>query len=182
MKGGKAVKRFRSNGEEVVIRYPRVNDYDDLLRNINSLVEERAFIAMEKKQTKTNERKWLTDLLKGIRKKTKVALVAVIGEKVVGLAQIEKESKDAFSHVGGFGISLIKMVRGRGIGQRLLRAVVAEAKKVLKIKIVTLFAVAKNYRAVNFYRKCGFKKTEIMRGGIRHYGKFLDRIRMVKYL
>ena len=176
------VKKFRSNGEEVIIRYPKISDGDDLLRNINSLVEERAFIALEKKQTKAGEKKWLATLLKNVRGKKIVALVAEINGKVVGLSQVEKNSKDAFSHVGGFGISLIKEARGRHIGERLAKAVIAEAKRVLKVRIVTLGAYACNRPAVDCYRKCGFVKTEIMKGGIKYHGKFLYRIRMVKYL
>lgn len=176
------VKKFRLNGETVVFRYPVFSDCDDLLRNFNSLIEERAFIASEKKQTKAGKKKWLAGLLKDVKKKNKVVLAVVIGKRVVGLAHIDKNTDASFSHVGSFGIGLIKIARGRGIGQRLLMAVVAEAKKVLKIKIVTLWAFAKNRIAINCYRKCGFVKTETMKGGIKHYGEYLDRIRMVKYL
>lgn len=179
---GKVVKRFRSNGETVILRYTTTADFSDLLKNINSLVDERAFIAMDKKQTRAAEKKWLVALLKDVKKRKKVALVAVISGKVVGLAQIEKDSKAAFSHIGGLGISLIKTARGRGIGEKLLRAVIAEAKRVLRIKIVKLSVVAVNRPAIRCYRGCGFQKTETMRGGIKHYGKYFDRIRMIKYI
>lgn len=178
----RVVKRFRSNGEEVVIRYPRISDCDDLLYNINSLVDERALIAIQKKQTKRQEKKWLLSLLKKIRRKTAVALVVKINGWVVGLASVDKKPQEAMSHIGGFGISLVKEARGRGIGEQLLKTVIAEAKRVLRIRIVVLSAFAGNRPAVNCYRKCGFIKTETMKGGIRYYGKFLDRIRMVKYL
>ena len=182
MAEGKTVKQFCSNGEKVIFRYPRIGDLGDMLRNINSLVDECAYIATERRQTKAGEKKWLAALLSDIRKKKKVALVVVIDGRVIGVAQVDRNSKEAFSHVGSLGIGMIKDARHRGIGRRLLLAVIGEAKKVMKIKIVSLSAVAKNRIAVKCYKECGFKKTETMRGGIKYYGEYLDRIRMVKYL
>jgi L-amino acid N-acyltransferase YncA len=182
MAKSKTVRQFCSNGEKVIFRYPRIGDLGDMMRNINSLVDERAYIATERRQTKAGEKKWLAALLSDIRKKKKVALVVVIGGRVVGVAQVDRNSREAFSHVGSLGIGIVKEARHRGIGRRLLLAVIAEARKAMKIKIVSLSAVAKNRTAVKCYRKCGFKKTETMRGGIKYYGKYLNRIRMVKYL
>jgi len=182
MAKSKIVKKFLSNGQEVLIRYPKMSDCADLLKNINSLVAERAFIAYQIKQTKKSEEKWLAELLKKIKQKKLVALAVEIDGKIVGLAQVGKEKTEAESHVASFGIGLIKEARGRGIGKELLNAVIAEAKKVLRVKIVTLTVFAVNKRAVNLYRSCGFQKTETLKGGIKHYGKFFDRDRMVKYL
>jgi len=182
MANNRVIKSFSSNGDTVIIRYPLIKDSDDLFENINSLVSERVFIDIQEKQTKLKEKKWLLSLLKDIKGGKSVALVAEINGKVVGLANVEREKSKSMSHVAHFGIALIKEARGRGIGEKLLRAIVAEAKKVLKIKIVTLSAFADNRPAVSLYRKCGFVKTETMRGGIKHYGKYLDRIHMIKYL
>src|SRR3989344_1035156 len=182
MAKSKIVKRFLSNGQEILIRYPKMSDCADLLKNINSLVDERAFIAHQVKQTKKSEEKWLVELLLKIRQKKSVALAVEINGRVVGLAQVGKERTEVESHVASFGISLRSEARGRGIGKKLLNAVIAEAKKVLRVKIITLTVFAVNKRAISLYRSCGFQKTETLKGGIKHYGKFFDRDRMVKYL
>lgn len=182
MAQSRIVRQFRSNGEKVVIRYPRISDSDDLLENINSLVAERAFITLQKKQTKRKEEKWFKTLLKKIKRGQAVALVVEINGKVLGLSQVEKSQREEDAHLASFGIAIGKRARGRHIGERLTKTVIAEAKRVLKIRIIVLTAFVCNRPAVNCYRKCGFVKFGLLKGGIGHYGQFLDRIYMAKYL
>ena len=182
MAKGKILKQFRSNGEKVVIRYLRISDCDDLLENFNSLVDERAYIMPQKKQTKRQEKKWFGSLLKKVGQGRAVALVVEINGKVLGLSQIEKAHREEESHLASFGIAIGKRARGRHIGERLTKAVITEAKRVLKVKIITLTAFVRNRPAINCYRKCGFLKFGLLKGGIGHYGQFLDRIYMAKYL
>lgn len=178
----KIVKKFQSNGQEVIFRYPCMGDIDDILCNANALIEERSFVSLRGKQTKASERKWLSSLLRRIKAKTAMALAVEINGRVVGLANISKGEKEPFFHVGVFGISLSKEARGRGIGKDLLYAVVREARKALRINIVTLTVVGENKTAIRCYQSCGFETVGVIKGGINHYGKYLDYVYMVKYL
>jgi len=181
MKPGKIVEKFNINGKTVIFRYPTIKDLDGLLNCINSLVEERAMVRIQKKKTRKEEKEWLLKTLKNIKAKTEVFLVVDIEGKIMGSSGVTK-NRGAMAHVGELGISLRKEARGKGMGKRLFKALIREAKKVLKVKIITLEVFGRNSIAQNLYKKCGFKEMGRIKKGVNHYGRFDDLVTMVKYL
>ncbi|MEK7562723.1 MAG: GNAT family N-acetyltransferase [Patescibacteria group bacterium] len=181
MKNNKVVKRFESNGEVVIFRYMEPKDENDLRSYFNSLVDERSFTTHEY-WTKKRMQEWMKLHLDKIKKKTEVRLVVEIKGQVVGHAKIDIEEKPALRFIGDLGIGLRKEARRRGIGEKLLRVVITEAKRVMRIKVVVLDAFAKNIPAVNLYKKFGFKTAHILKKVRIFHGKFYDQIHMVKYV
>ncbi|MCK4729981.1 MAG: GNAT family N-acetyltransferase [Candidatus Aenigmarchaeota archaeon] len=178
---GKVIEESKIGNYSVKFRYPKFEDLEDILKYINSLVEERVYINMQKKISKKEELEFLTDLLKNVENKEAVSLVAEVNGKVGGLANINKK-RNAESHIGNFGISLRKDLRGKGIGKRLTELVIKEAVKNLKIEIVELEVFAENKVALNLYKKSGFKKVGVIKKGLKKDGKYSDHVFMVKYL
>lgn len=178
----RVIKTFWSNGEEVLLRYPKIEDVDDIQRNVNSLVREKAFIGLQKRRTREQIRQYIEDRLKSIEQGNRVSLVAEIRGRVVGSATITRSIGDGKSHVGALGITLIKEARGRGIGKKLILAVIAEAKEVLGSKKIVLDPLVVNHRAVALYKKCGFKVIRIVRRCAKHSGKLRMCVRMEKRL
>ena len=179
---GKIVEKFNLEGKEVIFRYPKPEDVDGLLRAINSLVKEKAMIAQQKKQTKKGEIKWLTDQLNQIKNKKRVFLVVEVEDKIMGSAVVGIGKENFNDHVGELGISLRKEIRGKGIGKKLLKKIIKEAKKVLKIKIIKLRTMGINKVAQRAYKKCGFKEIGRIKKGVKYYGRYVDDVIMVKYL
>ena len=182
MKEGKVVKKFKHHGQEVIFRYPKMSDLNDLLFLANVLVKERAYISMQKKLTRKKEAEWLKTSLKEIKAKKRIILVVEIDGKIMGNANINKSSLSVQSHVTSFGIILGREVRGVGLSEQLFQAIEKEAKTRFKIKIIKLNACSANKRAISFYRKMGFKEIGRIKKGIKHYGRYLDEVLMVKYL
>jgi len=176
------VEKFNVENKEIIFRYPKPEDWKGLLNIINSLVEERAMISAQKKKTKKEEIEWLTGLLKEIKKKKMVFLVVEVDDKIVGSAEIAIEGQGFADHVGDFGIVLIKEIRGKGVGKKLLFEIIKQAKDKLKIKIVKLRVMGLNTTAQDLYKKCGFKELGRIKKGFKYYGKYVDDIIMVKYL
>lgn len=176
------MEKFKINGKKVIFRYPIAKEnIADLLAFINSLIEERAMISLQKKVTPKEERAWLIDNLKEIKKKEKVLFLVEVDGKIMGNAEV-KTGKDATKHVGKLGISLRKEIRGRGIGKKLLENIIKETKNILGVKIIILEVFSANKVARHMYRKLGFKEVGKIRKGVNYYGKFLDDIIMAKYL
>ena len=176
------VEKFKINDKKVVFRYPIAKEnIADLLALINSLIEERAMISLQKKVTPNEEKAWLINNLKEIKKKEKVLFLVEVDGKIMGNAEV-KTGKDATKHVGNLGILLRKEIRGQGIGKKLLKTIIREAEKALKVKIITLSVFSTNKVAKGVYRKVGFKEVGKIKKGINHYGKFLDDVVMAKYL
>jgi putative acetyltransferase len=147
-----------------------------MLKNINSLVRDKAFISVQKRQTKQQTRKFLQSRLRWIRNAEAVSLVAEINGCVVGSASIRRDEKRL--KVGHLGISVIKRAQGRGIGTTLMLALMKEARAVLKIGAVELQAYAANHPAIAVYKKCGFVQTDRKRRFSLHYGVWRDRVYM----
>jgi len=78
--------------------------------------------------------------------------VAVQGSKVVGLVGLIVEGKEA--EVEPLIVS--KAYRHKGIGKKLVRTVVSEARN-LGVKILTVEPVARNVQAIRFFYDQGFK-------------------------
>jgi RimJ/RimL family protein N-acetyltransferase len=168
--------------KNIVFREPKMSDLKSSLEMINSLVDEKAYITVQKKLNLNEERKYLKQVLKEIEKGTRVDLILDINGEVCGSARVSLIDKETKGHIGELGISLIKDVRGKGLGEKLLRKIIDKAHKELKIKIVTLYAYSKNKVAINLYKKVGFKKLGTIKNGINHYGKYVNNDMMVKYI
>lgn len=82
LKPGQILRRFKAEDErEVVLRAPQWRDLDDLLDFINSLIDEGADIARDKKVTREEEADWLGRRLANIEKGAEIGIVAEVGGK-----------------------------------------------------------------------------------------------------
>jgi len=178
----KVVEEFKARGKVARLRYPKFEDVDGLLTHINSLVEERAFIGTQKKVSRKEELGYVRRLLKDIERKRAVALIVEIDRKILGAGEVKKAELDASRHTGNLGVALRKEARGLGIGERLAKSLIREAKKRLNLKIAKLEVFANNKPAYKLYKKLGFKEVGRIENGNYYYGKYVDNIIMVKYL
>ena len=148
----------------------------------NSLVEEKAMTVAVKKVSLKQEREYVLKNIKDQKKKQVVDLVLEINGRVVGVSGVEVERRYITNHVGNFGILLKKEARGKGLGFKLASSIISEAKKKLKIKIVTLGVSHRNKIAIKLYEKLGFKYAGTIKKGLNFFGRYDDDILMVKYL
>lgn len=168
-------------GKEVGLRYLCIDDTKDLLELYNSLVDERAYtIAVEKLKLK-QEREFVESFVCEIEKGDAVFLVAEFEGKVIGIVSI-KRSGPLREHVGDFGILIANGFRGEGLGKKMIEECIKEAKRFLKLKIVTLCVFRENKQAIALYKKMGFSTACEIRGALKHFGRYKDEIFMVKYL
>ncbi|MFA5207751.1 MAG: GNAT family protein [Candidatus Paceibacterota bacterium] len=168
--------------EKITFREPKTNDVKSALEMISSLVDEKAYILVQKKPTLKEEKEFWKKLMKESKEKIRVVSLIDVNGKVYGISDISLVDKEVRKHVGDLGISLKKEIRGRGLGEKLLRKIIDKARKELKIEIVTLTAFSKNKVAINLYKKVGFKKLGTIKKGVSHYGKLMDQDIMVKYI
>ena len=82
-------------------------------------------------------------------------LVADDGGRVVGWVDVQRETRPVHAHVGMLGIGVLPDYRGRGIGERLMRAAI-EASRAAKFEKLELAVYGRNARAAALYRKLGF--------------------------
>lgn len=178
MKPGQLVKTFTSKkGSNVVIRYLKENDLEDLLAYANGLISEDTYIALSgKKITNAQEKKYVSESLKKVNKDEKIHLVAFVNDKFASSAEVRRLDRRS-THVGEIGIAISKPFREEGIGTVLLQTLIDEAKK-LGLTLLVLDCFECNNLALHVYQKLGFKKAGVLPGMFNYKNTFVGEVRM----
>jgi ribosomal protein S18 acetylase RimI-like enzyme len=87
---------------------------------------------------------------------------------IVGWCDIRRETIPVYAHCGHLGMGLLPDYRGRGLGERLIRASI-DAARAAGFERIELSVYARNTRAAALYRKVGF-----VHEGTRVRGKKVD--------
>jgi hypothetical protein len=107
MRAGKVIHMFSaSDGRKAVLRALRWEDLGDLLEMINSLVEERANIALDQKFSREMEIDWLSRALSRQERNEVLYVIAEVEGKVVANSEISRRPNACECHVGVIGIAI----------------------------------------------------------------------------
>jgi len=177
-------KTFYKNGKPIILTFRSLQpgDAKRAMYWINSFVDEKAYLGIQKMVTLREEKKWLSGTLSEIKKNNVVVLQALHKNSFVGSCEIRKRKLSSDSHTADIGISVSRNFRCIGLGKFLMRWVMKEAKSKWKIKIVTLKVFGKNEPAITLYKKLGFKIAGEIPQGFKHYSKYETQVIMYKKL
>lgn len=177
MEPGKIIKTFKSKkGREVVIRYPKWEDLEEVLKFANNLAFEDTFVELQGPISKDEEIKWLADTIARMEQGKRVHLVASVNGQYAGNCEIRVGEKRR-RHVGEIGISVAKEYRQEGIGTELLRSLIEEGKK-LGLKLLLLYCFETNARAIHVYETLGFKRAGLVPGVFAYKDDFVGEVTM----
>jgi putative acetyltransferase len=107
-----------------------------------------------------------------------IFLLALDGQRVVGMLDIHGHEHPAKRHWGQFGMSVDRDYRGQGLGRRLLERAIAEAKSWPDFCRLELGVTPWNTRAIELYRSLGFELEGTKRKGINLRGQPEDDLVM----
>ena len=100
-------------------------------------------------------------------------VVAVLDDRVVGVASLSVNS-GRIAHVAGLGIVLHEDYHGRGIGSKLMAALLDLADNWLNLTRLELDVFCDNERAIALYKKFGFEIEGTKRKIAFRDGEFTD--------
>jgi RimJ/RimL family protein N-acetyltransferase len=149
---------------DVVIRPITLADVEQFQRVTDAVMRERRFLAFV-------EGFPLEEAAAFVARNLRLGnphLVADDNGRVVGWCDIRRETIPVYAHTGHLGMGLLPDYRGKGIGMRLLRAAIDEARAA-GFERIELSVYGRNARAAELYRKAGF-----VHEGTRVRGKKLD--------
>lgn len=181
---GKIIHTFRSKrGDEIIIRYPKWEDLDELLRHVNQLSYEDTYVTLSGETiTQIEETNYLSTLYKEIEIGDNVTLLAFSNDRLIASCGISRNRTDRRRglHYGNFGLAVDNQFRGVGVGYEIAQKTIEEAKnKIQGLKIVRLGCFAKNTQAIGLYTKLGFKPAGIFPKAFLFKGGYEDEIKMV---
>ena len=171
------------DGKKVVFREPKSTDARSLMDFINGFVgEEKSGLLIDKKANIREERRWLKQRIREIKKKQTVMLLVECEGRVVGNCDVTRRIWKE-SHRAVFGIALSSEARGRGIGEALIRRTIALARQRMRgLEAIDLAVIDYNKRAKELYSKVGFVKVARMPRAIKEDREYFDEDWMVMRL
>lgn len=95
---------------------------------------------------------------------------AIEEDRVVGWCDVFPYENPRLSHRGGLGMGLLPDYRGKGLGSKLLSAVL-DHSKIFGLEKIELHVYTSNTSAINLYKKFGFEEE----GLIKRYRKLDDQ-------
>lgn len=110
----------------------------------------------------------------------RIALVALNGGEVIGSCSLEQYARIRRTHVGAIGMGVATAWQGKGVGSRLLGAVLEVADNWMNLRRVELTVYADNEAALGLYRKFGFETEGRLRDYAVRDGVFVDALTMAR--
>jgi phosphinothricin acetyltransferase len=162
---------------ELTLRDATGDDAAAICSIYNQGIQDRLATLETEERTPEERRAWL-----GARGPRHPVLVAVADAAVLGWASLNAfNARRAYDHVADLSIYVERGWRGRGVGRRLLEALVARARALGYHKLV-LSAFPLNEAGMQAYRRAGFREVGIYREQGLLDGKWVDTIVMEKIL
>ena len=173
---------FRTlDGTRVVFREPRRGDAPQFMRLINEVIDEPSSgIMIDRRTSLGDEKRWVAGRIEVIRRRRLVMLTAELDGIIKGNCDIIREGwkKD---HRAVLGIVVSKDLRGKGVGEELMRRTIELAERRLTgIENIDLSVLDYNRRAKALYSKLGFVEIARIPRGIREGRRYYDEILMTR--
>jgi phosphinothricin acetyltransferase len=161
----------------VTIREATAADAAAICRIYNQGIQDRVATLEIEERTTAERRAWLE-----ARDGRHPVLVAEADGAVVGWASLNVfNPRRAYDHVADFSIYVDREWRGRGVGRRLLDALVGRARALGYHKLV-LSAFPWNAAGMAAYRRAGFREVGVYREQGLLDGRWVDTVVMEKIL
>ena len=163
--------------ERLRIRAATAADAAAICRIYNQGIRDRVATLETEERTPEERARWLE-----ARGPRHPVLVAEDDGRVIGWASLNVfNPRRAYEHVADLSLYVERDWRGRGVGQRLLEALVAQARELGYHKLV-LAAFPWNAAGMRAYGRTGFREVGIYREQGRLDGRWVDTIVMEKIL
>lgn len=145
-----------------ILRSAREKDALELSELRTQLDGETEFLDREPGEGYLSEEDFKQIIEKDSGAKRHIFLVAEHDNRLIGFARCEGNSLRRFSHKAEFGICISKRYWGKGIGKALLERLLLWADTEAKIEKVCLTVVEDNEKAIEMYKRFGFKKEGVL--------------------
>ncbi len=104
-------------------------------------------------------------------------LIALSDDQVVGWCDITPMNRPIYAHCGVLGMGLLPAFRGQRLGTRLIRAALAEARRI-GLHRVELTVRETNASAISLYKAMEFKIEGVKRDGVQIDGRYENLLMM----
>lgn len=172
------------NGTQVILTSPQVGQGEELLTVVKEIFTHSEYVLPyvdEFKVTVQQENEMIQTFLEH---PDKLIITPMVDGKIVGMLDFSAGSRRKISHQGEFGMSLLPQFQGQGIGDMMLKALIAWASAHPRLEFLRLRVHAQNSLGIALYKKNGFVQEGLERRGVKlsdgRYDDVLSMARAVK--
>lgn len=179
MQPGVTIFQGKIGDQNVVVRYPTMDDVAVLQDFINVASSEHTYIRLQGETfTFAEEAQYVDDVLSQMQANKMVKLLVFNDATLVAVGDVTRQPY-ASKHQGVFGIIVAKAARGQGIGRKLTELLIAETKsKLTGIEIIVLSVYQQNKIARKLYQNLGFIEYGRLPKGRKRADGYDDQIEM----
>ncbi len=162
---------------DLTVRPARESDAEAIARIYNQGIEDRVATLETELRTAEERRRWMA-----ARGSRHPVIVAEADGQVVGWGSLNAfNPRKAYDHAADFSVYVERGWRGKGVGRRLLEALIELARQIGYHKMV-LSAFPFNTGGIALYERLGFRTVGIYKEQGLLDGKWVDTIIMEKLL
>jgi phosphinothricin acetyltransferase len=159
------------------VRAAAPSDAEAICRIYNQGIEDRVATLETERRTPAERLEWLS-----VRDVRHPVIVAESGGAVVGWSSLNRfNPRPAYDHVADLSVYVEREWRGRGVGRRLLAALVVTARDIGYHKLV-LAAFPTNAGGMALYERMGFSRVGVYREQGLLDGAWVDVVIMERLL
>lgn len=158
----------------IIFRNPIVEDAKNIVDFYNFVGGETSYLSFEKDEYPNTVEGQIEDIKAIEGNPTNTMLLALDGEKIVGIATISSSHKIKSRHEGELGIVVAKDYHGRGIGSELIKRLIDWARGNGVTTRIKLDTRADNVKAVSLYLKFGFVVEGCLKNSTLLNGEYYD--------
>jgi RimJ/RimL family protein N-acetyltransferase len=166
-------------GEKIVLRPATREDAPELTKRLARVVKEGIYLDENPDNLPTHQEK--RDEIREIHRNKGMYTVVEVEGKIAGAALLRRGSKGISDHTAKFRTWLVPGYRGMGLGKKLMEYTIdwAHANGLEKIN---LDVWSSNNRAIQLYKKYGFRVEGRLRRQAILQGKYVDEVFMSLFL
>lgn len=162
------------------IRLCKENDSEQFLKLLETLDKESEFMLYEPEERKTSIEQ-MHEIIKQKEKKASVLFVVEEDGNIIGFLSADKGQVNRNKHTAYIVIGILKDYYNKGIGTQLFNKLDNWAIN-NNIKRLELSVMTHNTRAINLYKKMGFKVEGTKKYSLRINNKYVDEYYMAKII
>ncbi|ENQ3108436.1 GNAT family N-acetyltransferase [Bacillus cereus] len=166
------------NGKEVIIREATQEDAQSMINFYNIVGGETDFLSFGKNEFSKPLHDYENFIESTKAATNSIILLATLDDEIISIASITSSSKERTKHVGTLGIVIAEKHCGFGLGIILMEELIEWARENGTTKKIHLVTREDNDRAIELYKKVGFKEEGLLEQDTYINGKYYSTLIM----
>ncbi|HDX9580751.1 TPA: GNAT family N-acetyltransferase [Bacillus pseudomycoides] len=155
-------KMCLKNGKEVIIREATRDDAQAMINFYNIVGGETDFLSFGKNEFTRSLPDYENFIESTKEDHNSIILLATMDDEIISIASITSSQKARTKHIGTLGIVIAEKYCGFGLGRKLMEELIEWARGNDTTKKLHLVTRVDNERAIELYKKVGFKEEGLL--------------------